>query len=222
MNRNFLNGAPLRRGELDALARGSIGSAKCVVLATLLLASVHQSSAQIDANGAITSVPAGLNYDYTITLNNTASSTSPIETLWYAWVPGQDFLPTSPISVQAPAGWNSTITGGGPGDGFAIEFFTSTAPLNPGNSLLFQFQSADTPAELAGNSPTHPTEPVGTSVLYAGAPLASSSATILVQPVPEPSAVALLALGGVVLWRLRGRVPALRDPAKFMSSPREV
>ena len=44
---------------------------------------------------------AGL-YDYTITLNNT--STTPIGTFWYAWVPGGFFLPSTPASVTAPPG----------------------------------------------------------------------------------------------------------------------
>src|SRR5260370_27440651 len=140
--------------------------------------------AQINASATFSSQPAGLNFDYTLTLNNASGSTSPIETLWYAWLPGEDFLPTSPITVQPPSGWTDIITGGGAGDGYTIQFVTSTAPLNPGNSLTFIFESADTPAELAGNSPFHSTTPtpVGTSVVYAGGPFVGATETFVVQP----------------------------------------
>ena len=39
------------------------------------------------------SVADGSNFDYTINLTNSNTSTSAIVTSWYAWVPGQDFLP---------------------------------------------------------------------------------------------------------------------------------
>lgn len=167
----------------------------------------HASAQTIDANATFSALPVGVNYDYSVTLNNLGSSTSPIETFWFAWLPGADFLPSSPLSVQPPSGWSETITGGGPSDGYAIEFVTSTAPLNPGGSLLFEFQSSDTPAELAGDSPTHPGTPVGTSVLYAGGPFVGASQTLVVQSVPEPSGAGLLALGGL-FWMMSRRLLA--------------
>src|SRR5215472_4073585 len=58
----------------------------------------------INATALISSQPAGGGlFNYTLTLNNLASSTSPIETFWFAWLPnGDNFLPSSPTSAQAP------------------------------------------------------------------------------------------------------------------------
>lgn len=200
MKRNILATA---RAGFQILPGPTVSVGRLFVLTGVIWAFSHCARAQtINANGSISDVPSGLEFNYTITLNNTAGSTSPIETLWYAWVPGADFLPSSPITVQPPTGWTGTITGGGSNDGYAIEFTTSTAPLNPGNSLLFQFTSADTPAQLASDSPTHPGTPVGTSVLYAGAPFSPGpSASLLIQPVPEPSSLGLLLIGGLLVLR---------------------
>src|SRR5881275_856778 len=101
--------------------------------------------ATINASAVISSAPAGPNFNYTITLANASSSNSGIGTFWYAWVPGQDFLATSPISVSPPPGWSDNITNMGPGDGFAIQFLANS-PANdvqPGSSLSFSFTSAD-------------------------------------------------------------------------------
>jgi hypothetical protein len=39
-----------------------------------------------------------------------------------------------------------------PTNGFAIQFTTTTDPLDPGNSQVFRFTSADTPSMVTGNS----------------------------------------------------------------------
>ena len=74
--------------------------------------------ATINASGVISSTAAGADFNYTINLSNASSSNSGIGTFWYAWVPGEDFLATSPISVSPPAGWTDTITHAGPSDGY--------------------------------------------------------------------------------------------------------
>jgi|SRR5579862_7373421 len=214
MKRNILNslvrGKTTRTG-FDLLPVPAALVGKWLVLAGLIRALGHCAQGQtIDAGATISGVQAGVDYNFTITLNNKVTSTSPVETLWYAWVPGADFLPTSPISVQPPSGWTESITGGGVNDGYAIQFTTTTSPLNPGSSLLFQFQSADTPAQLAGDSPTHPTFPVGTSVLYAGAPFVGATESFVVQSVPEPTSFGLLLIGGSLLLRF-GRRAAERS-----------
>jgi len=157
------------------------------------------------ATATFSDTPVGADYDYTITLHNTGTTT--IETFWFAWVPGEDFLPTSPIggTVQAPSGWTGNVTHGGSGDGYGIEFATSTTPLAAGNSTTFQFQSADSPAALAGDSPYYTTTPVGTSTLYSGGAFASPSQQFVVQPVPEPSSLALFLLGFLALATLGAR-----------------
>ncbi len=180
--------------------RNSFSDAKTLLPVLLLVWTAATTvQAQLNPSATLSSQPAGLNFNYTITLENNSPPNTPIETLWFGWVPGEDFLPTMPVSVQAPSGWTGTIMGGGPNDGFSIEFTTTTTPLNPGNSLNFQFQSADTPAQLAGNSPFFPTTPVGTSFVYQGAPFFSAGQQFVVQSVPEPSVFALLLVGGAAL-----------------------
>jgi hypothetical protein len=165
----------------------------------------------IIADAQISGQPAGGGlYSYTIMLNNSASSTSPISTFWYAWVPGSDFLPSSPASVQPPAGWGGSVQGGpyyGPygyyyPDGYSIEFTTMTSPLAPGSSMSFAFVSSDSPAALAGNSPIFYYYPVGTSYVFSGVGESGNSGQFIVQSVPEPSALALLAAAGVGCWMM--------------------
>ncbi len=193
---------------------GSAAASRRLLLSLLcLLATACSIQAQsILANAQISGQAAGGGgYNYTITLNNTAASTSPIGTFWYSWIPGEDFLPSSPTSVQPPTGWTDTITHNPVAtDGYAIEFVKSSlTPLfNPGSSLAFKFSSPDSPTAIAGNSPFYSTTPtpVGTSFLYGGTPFSGASAEIVVQSVPEPSSLGLLiagALGLLVAGRRR-------------------
>jgi hypothetical protein len=158
----------------------------------------------IDASGTVVGKPDGSLFDYAVTLNNTASSSDAIGTLWFAWVPGADFLATSPTNLTAPAGWTANITHQGPNDGFAIQYVASlpSFDLAPGSSLKgFGFSSSDTPAVLAGNSPLFPSFPETTSFVYQGGPLVGDSeqfvAPVTLAPqeppstVPEPSAFLL-------------------------------
>jgi hypothetical protein len=165
------------------------------------------ASAQISGQTA-----GGGSYNYTLTLANANSSLSSISTFWYSWVPGADFLPSSPMSVQAPAGWAYSIQGGPyynygyyyP-DGYSIEFTTTTKPLAPGSSLNFGFVSPDSPAALAGNSPWYSGYKVGTSYVYSGIGSGNTS-SFTVQSVPEPSSLGLLVAGSACLlagWRRR-------------------
>ncbi len=76
--------------------------------------------------------------------------------------------------------------------------------------MTFGFKSADTPAELMGNSPFFPTSPVLTSFVYSMGPLKGDGQEILVSfaSVPEPSSLMLGTvgvLGSLVWWRFRRR-----------------
>jgi hypothetical protein len=125
--------------------------------------------ANITASAVITEAPSGADFNYTITLTNSGSSTSPIGTFWYAWnLPNVNYLATSPVSVTPPSGWSDQITNAGPTDGFGIEYFanSSASYLAPGASLTFKFTSADPPSSIAGNSPFYPGVPVNTSFVY--------------------------------------------------------
>ena len=131
--------------------------------------------ATINASAVISSTAAGADTNYTIDLTNASSSNSGIGTFWYAWVPGEDFLATSPVSVSPPAGWTDNITNMGAGDGFAIQFLANSAAndVQPGSSLSFSFTSADSPASVNGNSAFYPGTPVGTSSSTRRAPSAT-------------------------------------------------
>jgi hypothetical protein len=149
-------------------------------------------SAVLDANH--------VDYDYTIKLTNTSASTDVVGSFWFAWVPGKDFMTNKPLSETTPAGWVANVTGGGPGDGFAIQWVANAGWEIPiGSSLTFGFKSPETPTQLAGKSLFYPTVPETTSTLYSGTPFSGDEATILVSPtaVPEPSTLALMLVAGL-------------------------
>jgi hypothetical protein len=171
------------------------------------------ASAATSANAVITDMPDGTNFDYTISLTNTGTTT--IGTFWFAWVPGQDFMQTSPTNIGQPSGWQNLITHDGAGDGFAIQWKASAAgnDLAAGGSATFTFTSSDTPAMIAGDSSFFPGTPVLTSVLYHTTPFSDAGTTFLVTvgaaAVPEPSSLALglVAVVGSLAWRRLRRRP---------------
>ena|GEM_PF-1486966 len=161
-----------------------------------LLAGLGTASAVFAQNGpergtaTLSGVQNGGLYDYTITLDNTG--TVPIGTFWYAWIPSGFFLPSTPATETAPTGWSATVIGS-----YSIEYTASSSAydVGAGSSLNFDFSSTDTPAALAGNSPHDLSYPVGTSYLYEGAAFSDAGYQFVVQSVPEPSALSLLAFG---------------------------
>jgi hypothetical protein len=166
--------------------------------------------AGLSASATLSSMADGANFDYTVKLTDTSSTTA-IGTFWYAWVPGEDFLATSPLSVTPLSGWSDRITHGGSSDGFAIQF-TANSPANdvqPGGSMNFAFTSADTPAAVNGNSVPHPGTPVGTSFVYPGAPLTPGGVQIVVSaatspnPTPAPTPTSLVSVTDVTLVKNR-------------------
>jgi hypothetical protein len=179
-----------------------------MVLAVFVFA-VPVMAGPLDVSATLSATPDGSDFDYTIVLKNASSSTDSLETFWFGWVPGKDFLPTSPISVTPPTGWADRVTHGGATDGFAIQFVTSTDPLAPGQSLDFMFKSADTPAQIAGNSPFYPTIPAETSFVFQGAPFRGDSAEFRVRSTPEPSTLALAGVAalGVIGYAWRRKAP---------------
>jgi hypothetical protein len=141
----------------------------------------------LSASGQLRGTASGGGFHYTLTLNNSSGSTTNIETFWFGWVPGLDFMAVSPTSIVTPAGWTNQVTHVGSGDGFAIQFVTSTAPLAPGGSLTFTFTSTSSPTTMAGDSPFHATFPVGTSFVYSGPPETGASDQFIVETVSGPS-----------------------------------
>lgn len=121
-------------------------------------------------------------FHYDITVTDTG--TTNIGTFWFSWIPGEDFLPSIPSATSNPAGWTNALTGNGnQTDGTAIEWVASSNPITPGHSLSgFDFTTTDSPTALAGNSPSHSTEPVLTSFVYSGAAFSDAGFQFLVSP----------------------------------------
>jgi hypothetical protein len=141
----------------------------------------------LSASGQLSGAASGRGFHYTLTLSNSIASTTNIETFWFSWVPGLNFMAVSPTSIMTPAGWTDQVTHSGSGDGFAIQFVTSTAPLAPGGSLTFSFTSTSSPTTMSGDSPFHSTFPIGTSFVYSGPPETGASDEFVVETVTEPS-----------------------------------
>jgi hypothetical protein len=171
-----------------------------VALSSLALSALAQTS----ASATIAEVGhSGSNYEYSIDLTNTGSTG--IETYWYSWVPGQNYLPSTPSNFTEPGGWNApTVTGGGNStDGKAIRWESSTG-LAAGDSATFTFWIADAPSVIFGNSPFHGGPPIGTSFVYSGIFPSGTSHEFVTQPVPGPSS-ALALVGGLIGFARRRR-----------------
>ena len=174
---------------------------------------VHAQSYVVSAD--MSSQPHGDGtFDYTISLHNDSSSSQSINTFWFAWVPnvyGYDLMPSAPTVTQSPSGWYPYVFNSGyyyP-DGFSIEFQNySGAPLDPGQTATFGFNSADSPATLGQTSPYFPTATL-TSFVYSSGPGYDPGGEFVVSitPAPEPSTLALVAVSliGLPLARLRGK-----------------
>jgi len=175
----------------------------CVSMAlTLILTRLAPAYGQVSATATMTAVQDGANYDYTVTLHNAGSSN--IETFWFAWLPGYDFLTSYPAVTKTPTNWTTFIESGYYG-GYSIEFYDtgSSSPLSPGqSSSAFQFTSADSPAVLAANDPIFGYYATTFSYVYQGAAQASAFGTIgsiPVTPVPEPSSIGLAVIGLIAI-----------------------
>ena len=134
---------------------------------------VEQASATITASQLDST-----HWQYSLTLTDTGSTT--VGTFWFAWIPLQDYLLTSPTSITDPTGWTHSITGGTAGDGFAIQWRASSASgdIASGGTLAgFSFESTDSPTYVFGDSsPTFsfPQTPVVTAFVYSGAPFSDA------------------------------------------------
>jgi hypothetical protein len=152
--------------------------------------------ATISASATISSTPVAGGYSYTIALANSSTSNSAIGTFWFAWVPGQDYLATNPISVTPPAGWTDQVTNNGSADGYAIQF-VSTNPANdvqPGSSMNYSFTSTDAPASVEGTSAFYPSTPVGTSIVYPGVPGTDAGHELVVTAAAPAATLASIAI----------------------------
>ncbi len=181
------------------------------LLITLLSSFVGVSSPRaqgLSASGTISAATAGGgSYNYTIIVSNGVGASVSVGSFWYAWVPGQYYLPTAPSSVQVPTGWGDNIANS---DVSSIQYFASSSSfyISPGSTLSFGFTSTNTPAVIFGNAPNHPGTPIGTTVFYSSN-FSGSQQTSVITPVPEPCALALLlaVIGAFGIIRTRDTPP---------------
>ena len=183
---------------------GIAAAAGRILLGLILLAG---TAASVNAQGQIASGTISASgsgpFTYDLSFSDAPTSTSPIGSVWYAWVPGFFYLPGVPTSASAPAGWTATISG-------ASVQFTANSPANyitAGSSLSgFSYQAAFSPAQLAAAANS------GRSDAYSAGLFsdAGNIFTVQVATVPEPSTLALLLCGTTGLC-LAGR-RRLRTP----------
>jgi len=169
-------------------------SAAAAAAITVLLATAAGTTALAQgqlAFGTVSSSGTGP-YIYDLTFGDAANATSSIGSVWYAWIPGQFFLPGTPASASAPAGWTAHISGA------SVQFVATSSAfdITAGNSLSgFSYQAAFTPTQLAAAANS------GESDAYSAGLFSDSGNIFTVEAaaVPEPATPALLILGAAVL-----------------------
>jgi hypothetical protein len=156
---------------------------KLLLGSALLVLSVAPANAQGQiASGTISSSGSGP-FTYNLSFSDAANATSPIGSVWYAWVPDVFYLPGPPISASVPPGWMANISG------YSIQFVANSAAydIRPGESLSgFSYVASFSPAQLRA------TPHSDTSYAYSGGLHSDIGETFFVQTVPEPSSLLLL------------------------------
>lgn len=162
-------------------------------------AALAASTVTAHAQGAVATISevagAGGTFDYTINLQNTGSVD--LNSFWYGWTLSGNNLPSNPSSPGNSLGWANILDA----NSIMWQNTTSASALAPGQSASFTFVSTSTLAAMT-------TPPAGESVAYTSTTIqfnqgvAGQSTPVFsptASPVPEPSLVALLAMGSALL-----------------------
>lgn len=178
---------------------------QALAAAGAIVASAAVSHAALTGTAVVSGSPIGGGvYHYTITLNNTGTTT--IGTLWFAWIPGANFMATVPTSITSPAGWSAQVVGGAGASSILWQANNAPSRLAAGGSLTtFAFNSTTTPAQMAGFAVSSPSNHVTTSFLYIGQAFSDNGFQFTPPVVPAPSAAALAGLSLAALARRRTR-----------------
>lgn len=170
-------------------------STKLSLTLLIALGTVSTTFAQGDIpSGTIVGSGSGP-FNYSLTFSDAAGATSAIGSIWYGWIPGFFYLPSTPTSASAPFGWTATV------DANSVQYVSSSSlyDIQPGQSLSgFGYQATFSPAQLAA-APNS-----GDSYAYTGGFFSDAGAFFTVQAVPEPSSLGLLG-AGVLGLLLAGR-----------------
>jgi hypothetical protein len=135
-----------------------------------------------NATASIAVTGSGPEYTYTVTVNNIGSTT--VGTFWFSWIPGQDYMTAMPTSISSPAGWNAQVTTANYSGqtGYAIEWQANGAASDiqsGGSSSSFSFNSTETPAQMAADSPFDGKPQTATAVVYTGGALIGNGDTLV-------------------------------------------
>jgi len=177
--------------------------AVAIAIAAALAVPTVSSHAQ-SVSATISDVPAGGNFDYTITLQNTGSLS--LNSFWYGWTQSGNNLPSDPSSAANSLGWANDL------DGNSIMWINSSGTaLAHGQSGTFTFVSSSSPSAIT-------TLPSGESVAYVGgidfsqgmAGDSTSAFAPTLVAAPEPSSLGLLAIGLFVMAGSFRSLAALR------------
>ena len=181
---------PATKMQRPELLKTSLSRVILVALLTYTGAATLWAQGDIPS-GTLTSSGSGPSYTYNLSFTDGALASSPIGSVWYAWIPGQFFLPGTPTGASAPFGWTATVSGD------SVQFVASSSiyDITPGHSLSgFSYTATFTPAQLA-SAPNS-----GESDAYTGGLFSDGGQIFTVQTVPEPSILTLLGVGLGLLW----------------------